>query len=364
MKYDRIYNFSAGPATMPVEVLEEVAAEVLNYRGSGMSVMEMSLRSKVFQQIIDEAEADLRDLMGIPDNYKVLFIQGGATLQFAAIPMNLMVNGVADYIVTGNWSKKAFNEAKKFGKAVCVASSEDRNYSYIPDCSDLPIDEDADYVYICENETIHGTTWQTLPNTKGKVLVSDQSSMFLSRPCNVADYGLIYAGVQKNVGPAGMTVVIIREDLIRKDLPASVPTYMRYDIHAENGSMYNTPNCWCIYVCGKVFKYLKKIGGLSAMEKINEAKAKVIYDFLDSSKMFKGTVDKEVRSLMNIPFVTESKESDAEVVAATKAAGFENLKGHKSVGGLRASVYNAMPIEGAQALVDFLKKYEAEHSGK
>ncbi len=364
MKYDRIYNFSAGPATMPVEVLEEVAAEVLNYRGSGMSVMEMSHRSKVFQQIIDEAEADLRDLMGIPDNYKVLFIQGGATLQFAAIPMNLMVNGVADYIVTGNWSKKAFNEAKKFGKAVCVASSEDRNYSYIPDCSDLPIDEDADYVYICENETIHGTTWQTLPNTKGKVLVSDQSSMFLSRPCNVADYGLIYAGVQKNVGPAGMTVVIIREDLIRKDLPASVPTYMRYDIHAENGSMYNTPNCWCIYVCGKVFKYLKKIGGLSAMEKINEAKAKVIYDFLDSSKMFKGTVDKEVRSLMNIPFVTESKESDAEVVAATKAAGFENLKGHKSVGGLRASVYNAMPIEGAQALVDFLKKYEAEHSGK
>ena len=364
MKYDRIYNFSAGPATMPVEVLEEVAAEMLNYRGSGMCVMEMSHRSKVYQTIIDEAEADLRTLMGIPDNYKVMFIQGGATLQFSMLPMNLMAHGKADYIVTGNWSKKAVPEAQKVGAVNVVASSVDRNFCYVPDVSDLPIDADADYVYICENETIHGTTWQTLPNTKGKVLVSDQSSMFLSRPCNVSDYGLIYAGVQKNVGPAGMTVVIIREDLIRKDLPDNVPTYMRYDIHAENGSMYNTPNCWCIYVCGKVFKYLKKIGGLSAMEKINEAKAKVIYDFLDSSKMFKGTVDKEVRSLMNIPFVTESKESDAEVVAATKAAGFENLKGHKSVGGLRASVYNAMPIEGAQALVDFLKKYEAEHSGK
>ena len=364
MKYDRIYNFSAGPATMPVEVLEEVSSEVLNYKGSGMGVMEMSHRSKVYQQIIDEAEADLRELMGIPDNYKVLFIQGGATLQFAMIPMNLMVNGVADYVVTGAWSKKAFKEAQKFGKAVCVASSEDKNYTYIPDCSDLPIDADADYVYICENETIHGTTWQKLPNTKGKVLVSDQSSMFLSKPCNVADYGVIYAGVQKNVGPAGMTVVIIREDLIRKDLPDTVPTYMRYDIHAENGSMYNTPNTWCIYVCGKVFKYLKKIGGLSAMQKINEEKAKVIYDVLDESKMFKGTVEKEFRSLMNIPFVTESKELDAEVVAATKKAGFENLKGHKSVGGLRASVYNAMPIEGAHALVDFLKKYEAEHCGK
>ena len=364
MKYDRIYNFSAGPATMPVEVLEEVSSEVLNYKGSGMGVMEMSHRSKVYQQIIDEAEADLRELMGIPDNYKVLFIQGGATLQFAMIPMNLMVNGVADYVVTGAWSKKAFKEAQKFGKAVCVASSEDKNYTYIPDCSDLPIDADADYVYICENETIHGTTWQKLPNTKGKVLVSDQSSMFLSKPCNVADYGVIYAGVQKNDGPAGMTVVIIREDLIRKDLPDTVPTYMRYDIHAENGSMYNTPNTWCIYVCGKVFKYLKKIGGLSAMQKINEEKAKVIYDVLDESKMFKGTVEKEFRSLMNIPFVTESKELDAEVVAATKKAGFENLKGHKSVGGLRASVYNAMPIEGAHALVDFLKKYEAEHCGK
>ena len=361
MEYGRIFNFSAGPATMPVEVLEEVAAEVLNYRGSGMGVMEMSHRSKVFQTIIDEAEADLRELMGIPENYKVLFIQGGATLQFAMIPMNLMKNGVADYIVTGAWSKKAYSEAKKYGRVNLLATSEDRNYSYIPDCSDLPVDPEADYVYICENETIHGTTYQTLPNTKGKVLVSDQSSMFLSRPCNVSDYGMIYAGVQKNVGPAGMVVVIIREDLIRTDLDEKIPTYLRYSIHADNGSMYNTQNCWAIYVCGKVFKYLKKIGGLSEMARRNEEKAKILYDFLDESKLFHGTVDKEVRSLMNIPFVTGDKEKDAAVVAATKAAGFENLKGHKSVGGLRASTYNAMPREGVEALVNFLRQYEAEH---
>ncbi len=362
MKYDRVYNFSAGPATMPVEVLEEVAAEVLNYRGSGMSVMEMSHRSKVYQQIIDEAEADLRELMHIPENYKVLFIQGGATLQFSAIPLNLCRNGVFDYIVTGAWSKKAATEAKKYGKVNIIASSEDRNYSYIPDCSDLPIDEDADYVYICENETIHGTTYPVLPNTKGKILVSDQSSMFLSKPCNVSDYGLIYGGVQKNVGPAGLAVVIIREDLIRDDIDPKTPIYLRYDTHANNGSMYNTPNCWAIYVCGKVFKYLLKYGGLEAMAKRNEEKAKVMYDFLDSSKMFHGTVDKKDRSLMNIPFVTGDKEKDAAVVAATKAAGFDNLKGHKSVGGLRASIYNAMPKEGVEALVEFLTKYEAENA--
>ena len=361
MKYDRIYNFSAGPATMPVEVLEEVAAEMLNYKGSGMCVMEMSHRSKVYQTIIDEAEADLRELMNIPNNYKVLFIQGGATLQFAMVPANLMKNGVADYIVTGAWSKKAAEEAKKYGKVNVIASSKDKNFSYVPDVTDLPIDPDADYVYICENETIHGTTYAELPNTKGKTLVSDQSSMFLSKPCNVSDYGMIYAGVQKNVGPAGMVVVIIREDLIRTDLPESVPTYMRYDIHAENGSMYNTPNCWAIYVCGKVFKHLKKIGGLSAMQAINEDKAKVLYDFLDSSKMFKGTVEKRYRSLMNIPFVTGDEALDAKVVAGTKAAGYDNLKGHKSVGGLRASTYNAMPKDGVVALVDFLKKFEAEN---
>ena len=362
MKYDRVYNFSAGPATMPVEVLEEIAAEVLNYRGSGMSVMEMSHRSKVFGQIVEEAEADLRALMQIPDNYKVLFIQGGATLQFSAIPINLCRNGVFDYIVTGAWSKKAATEAKKFGKVNVIASSEDKNYSYIPDCSDLPIDDDADYVYICENETIHGTTYPVLPNTKGKVLVADQSSMFLSKPCNVSDYGLIYGGVQKNVGPAGLAIVIIREDLIRSDIDPKTPIYLRYDTHANAGSMYNTPNCWAIYVCGKVFKYLRKNGGLEAMAKRNEEKAQIMYDFLDQSKLFYGTVEKKDRSLMNIPFITGDKDKDAAVVAATKAAGFDNLKGHKSVGGLRASIYNAMPKEGVEALVEFLKQYEAENA--
>ncbi len=360
MNYGRTYNFSAGPAMMPEAVLEEIRDEMMNYRGSGMCVMEMSHRSKVFQQIVDEAEQDLRDLMHIPDNYKVLFLQGGATLQFAAIPWNLMKNGKAVYIETGAWSKKAIAEAKKYGEVIVAASSKDRNFSYIPDCSDLDIPEDADYVYICENETIHGLTYQKLPNTKGHILVSDQSSMFLSKPCNVADYGLIYAGVQKNVGPAGMSVVIIREDLIREDLDEKMPIYMRYDIQAKNGSMYNTPNCWAIYCCGKVFKYLKSIGGLEEMARRNEDKAKVLYDFLDSSKMFRGTVDKEFRSLMNVPFVTESAELDAEVVKATKAAGYDNLKGHKSVGGLRASIYNAMPKEGVVALVEFLKQFEAE----
>ena len=361
MKYGRVYNFSAGPAMMPVEVLEEVAAEVLNYQGSGMSVMEMSHRSKVFQKIVDEAEADLRELMQIPDNYKVLFIQGGATLQFSMIPMNLMKNSKAVYIETGAWYKKAIAEAKKYGEVIVAASSKDKNYSYIPDCSDLDIPEDADYVYICENETIHGVTWPKLPNTKGHILVSDQSSMFLSRPCNVSDYGMIYGGVQKNIGPAGMAIVIIREDLIREDLK-ELPVYMQYATHADNGSMYNTPNCWCIYVCGKVFKYLLKNGGLTQMQKVNEEKAKVLYDFLDASKYFHGTVEKEFRSLMNVPFVTGDAEKDAAVVAATKAAGFDNLKGHKSVGGLRASIYNAMPIEGVQALVDFLKEYEAKNA--
>lgn len=362
MKYDRVYNFSAGPAMMPEPVLEEIRDEMMNYRGSGMCVMEMSHRSPVFQQIIDEAEADLRDLMGIPDNYKVLFIQGGATLQFAAVPWNLMKNGKAVYVETGAWSTKAIEEARKYGEVIVAASSRDKNFTYVPDCSDLDIPDDADYVYICENETIHGVTWPKLPNTKGRILVSDQSSMFLSKPVNVSDYGLIYAGVQKNVGPAGMVVVIIREDLIREDVDPKMPLYMRYDTHSKNGSMYNTPNCWAIYCCGKVFKYLKSIGGLEEMERRNIEKAKVVYDFLDSSKMFRGTVEPEFRSLMNIPFVTGSAELDAEVVKATKAAGYDNLKGHKSVGGLRASVYNAMPKEGAEALVEFLKKFEAEHA--
>ena len=361
MKYDRVYNFSAGPAMMPEAVLEEIRDEMLNYRGSGMCVMEMSHRSKVFMQIAAEAEQDLRDLMGIPDNYKVLFVQGGGTLQFAMVPMNLMKGGVACYVETGTWSKKAIAEAKKFGEVKVVASSKDKNFTYVPDCSDLDIPDNCDYVYICENETINGIAYDALPNTKGKILVSDQSSMFLSKPCNVSDYGLIWAGVQKNVGPAGMAVVIIREDLIRDDLDPKTPIYMMYKTHADNDSMYNTPNCWAIYCCGKVFKYLLSIGGLEEMERRNIAKAKVIYDFLDSSKLFKGAVVPEDRSLMNIPFVTGDKELDAAVVAASKEAGFDNLKGHKSVGGLRASVYNAMPIEGAQALVEFLTKFEAEH---
>ena len=362
MRYDRVYNFSAGPAMMPESVLEEIAAEVLNYHGSGMSVMEMSHRSPVFQEILSQAEADLRTLMHIPDNYKVLFVQGGGTVQFAMVPMNLMKNGVACYVETGAWSKKAIAEAKKYGEVQVVASSADKNFSYIPDCSDLDIPEDADYVYICENETINGTTWNKLPNTKGHILVSDQSSMFLSRPCNVADYGLIWAGVQKNVGPAGMAVVIIREDLIRDDLDPKTPIYMKYKTHADNDSMYNTPNCWAIYCCGKVFKYLLANGGLEAMAKRNAEKAAILYDFLDQSKFFTGAVRKEDRSYMNVPFVSPSKEQDAEVVAATKAAGFDNLKGHKSVGGLRASIYNAMPKEGVEALVEFLKQYEAQHA--
>ena len=362
MKYDRVYNFSAGPAMMPEPVLEDIAAEVLNYHGSGMSVMEMSHRSRVFQDILAEAETDLRTLMHIPENYKVLFVQGGGTVQFAMVPMNLMKNGVACYVETGAWSKKAINEAKKVGEVKIVASSADKNFSYVPDCSDLDIPDNADYVYICENETINGTTYHTLPNTKDKILVADQSSMFLSRPCDVSKYGLIWAGVQKNVGPAGMAIVIIREDLIRDDVPEFVPTYLRYKTHADADSLYNTPNCWAIYCCGKVFKYLLANGGLEAMAARNAEKAAILYDFLDESKFFTGAVRKEDRSYMNVPFVSPSKEQDAEVVAATKAAGFDNLKGHKSVGGLRASIYNAMPKEGVAALVDFLKKYEAEHA--
>ena len=362
MKYGRTYNFSAGPAMMPEPVLEEIAAEMMNYRGSGMCVMEMSHRSKVFMDIAAEAEADLRKLMGIPENYKVLFVQGGGTVQFAMVAMNLLKNGVACYVETGAWSKKAIAEAKKYGEVKIVASSKDKNFTYIPDCSDLDIPEDADYVYICENETINGTTFFNLPNTKGKILVSDQSSMFLSRPCDVSKYGMIWAGVQKNVGPAGMAVVIIREDLIREDLDPKVPTYLSYKTHADADSMYNTPNCWAIYCCGKVFKYLQSIGGLEVMHQRNVEKAAILYDFLDQSKFFTAPVAKEDRSLMNVPFVSPSKEQDADVVKASVAAGFDNLKGHKSVGGLRASIYNAMPKEGVEALVEFLKKYEAEHA--
>lgn len=361
MKYERSFNFSAGPAMMPEKVLEEIRDEMMNYNGSGMCVMEMSHRSKVFIDIYEQAVADLRKLMNIPDNYKVLFIQGGGTLQFSMVAMNLMKNGKAVYVETGSWAKKAIAEAKKVGEVIIGATSKDDNFSYIPDCSDMDIPEDADYVYICENETINGTTFHKLPNTKGHILVSDQSSMFLSRPCNVSDYGLIWGGVQKNVGPAGMAVVIIREDLIREDIDPNMPIYMMYKTHANADSMYNTPNCWAIYCCGKVFKYLLDLGGLKKMAEINEHKAKILYDFLDSSKMFKTVVRPEDRSVMNVTFRTESDELDKAVVKASEAAGFDNLKGHKSVGGLRASIYNAMPEEGVVALVDFLKKFEAEH---
>ena len=357
----RVYNFSAGPAVLPEEVLQEAADEMLDYRGTGMSVMEMSHRSKAYDTIIKEAEADLRDLMKIPDNYKVLFLQGGASQQFAMIPMNLMKNGVADYIVTGQWAKKAYQEASIYGKANKIASSEDETFSYIPDCSDLPVSEDADYVYICENNTIYGTKFKSLPNTKGKTLVADVSSCFLSEPVDVSKYGVIYGGVQKNIGPAGVVIVIIREDLITEDVFPGTPTMLRYKTHADNGSLYNTPPAYGIYICGKVFKWLKKRGGLEAMKEYNEKKAKILYDFLDESKLFRGTVRKEDRSLMNVPFVTGDADLDTKFVKEAKEAGFENLKGHRSVGGMRASIYNAMPIEGVEKLVEFMRKFEAEN---
>ena len=362
MKYGRTYNFSAGPAMMPEPVLEEIRDEMLNYRGSGMCVMEMSHRSPVFQQIIDEAEQDLRDLMGIPDNYKVLFIQGGATLQFSMIPMNLMKNRKAGYIVTGQWAKKAYQEAQIYGEAVKLASSEDKTFSYIPDCSDLDIPEDLDYVYICENNTIYGTKYKKLPNTKGHTLVADVSSCFLSEPVDVTKYGVIYGGVQKNVGPAGVVIVIIREDLITEDTLPGTPTMLKYKTHADADSLYNTPPCYGIYICGKVFKWLKKMGGLSVMKERNEEKAKILYDFLDQSKLFHGTVVPEDRSLMNVPFVTGNEELDAKFVKEATAAGFVNLKGHRTVGGMRASIYNAMPKEGVEKLVAFMKKFEEENA--
>ena len=357
----RVYNFSAGPAVLPEEVLQSAADEMMDYRGTGMSVMEMSHRSKAYQAIIDQAEADLRDLMGIPENYKVLFLQGGASQQFAMIPMNLMKNGVADYIITGQWAKKAWQEAQMYGKANAVASSADKTFSYIPDCSDLPISPDADYVYICENNTIYGTKFHQLPNTKGKLLVSDVSSCFLSEPVDVSQYGMLYGGVQKNIGPAGVVIAVIREDLITEDVLPGTPTMLRYKTHADNGSMYNTPPAYGIYICGKVFQWLKAQGGLAAMQARNQEKAAILYNFLDNSQMFHGTVVKKDRSLMNVPFVTGDAELDAAFVKAAEGAGFVNLKGHRSVGGMRASIYNAMPIQGVKALVDFMAEFEEEN---
>lgn len=356
-----IFNFSAGPAMLPEEVLQSAADEMLNYKESGMSVMEMSHRSSEFEGIIQTAEADLREILSIPDNYKVLFLQGGASQQFAMIPMNLMKNKVVDHIVTGQWAKKAYEEACIYGEAKVIASSADKTYSYIPDCSDLDISENADYVYICHNNTIYGTTFRELPNTKGKTLVADMSSSILSEPVNVSDYGMIFFGVQKNIGPAGVVIAVIREDLITEDTLPGTPTMLKYKIHADNDSLYNTPPAYGIYICGKVFKWIKDLGGLTVMKERNEKKAKLLYDYLDSSKMFSATVQGPERSLMNVPFVTGDKDLDAKFVKESKAQGFLNLKGHRSVGGMRASIYNAMPYEGVQKLVEFMSKFEADN---
>lgn len=358
----RVYNFSAGPAVLPEEVLREAADEMLDYRGTGMSVMEMSHRSKTYLDIIERAEADLRELIGIPGNYRVLFLQGGASQQFAAVPLNLMKNRVADYLVTGSWAKKAWQEAQIFGDARVIASSADETFSYIPDCSDLEVSEDADYVHICENNTIYGTKFHTLPNTKGKDLVADVSSCYLSEPVDITRYGVMYGGAQKNIGPAGVVISIIREDLIRDDVLEGTPTMLKWKTQADAGSLYNTPPAYGIYICGKVFEWLKRQGGLEAMKQRNVEKAAVLYDYLDQSVLFRGTVRKDDRSLMNVPFVTGDTDLDIAFVAEAKAAGLENLKGHRSVGGMRASIYNAMPKDGVEALVQFMDRFERAHA--
>ncbi len=358
----RVYNFSAGPSMLPEEVLKTAAAEMLEYGESGQSVMEMSHRSKEYQAIIDTAEADLREIMNIPDNYEVLFLQGGASTQFAMVPMNLMTkNGKADYIITGQWANKAYKEAARYGAARKVASSKDKTFSYIPKTTAADFDPEADYVHICMNNTIYGTKYNQLPETGDVPLVADISSCILSEPVDVSKFGMLYAGAQKNVAPAGVTIVIIRKDLIGNAMDIT-PTMLKYDTHSENGSMFNTPPCYTIYIAGLTFKWIKKMGGLEAMKEYNEKKAKILYDFLDNSKLFKGTVVPEDRSLMNVPFVTGSDELDAKFVAESKAAGFVNLKGHRSVGGMRASIYNAMPIEGVEKLVEFMKKFEEENA--
>ncbi|RRD96489.1 3-phosphoserine/phosphohydroxythreonine transaminase [Clostridiales bacterium COT073_COT-073] len=358
----RVYNFSAGPAMLPEEVLKQAAEEMLDYRGSGMSVMEMSHRSKVYESILEKAKADLRKLLNMPEDYEILFLQGGAHTQFAMIPLNLMKNQEADYIVTGQWAKRAAAEAKKYGKVNIVADSSDKTFSYIPDCTDLPISERADYVYICENNTIYGTKFHSLPNTKGKILVSDVSSCFLSEPMDVTRYGIIYGGVQKNIGPAGVTLVIIRKDLIPEKVADFVPTMLQYKIHAENNSLYNTPPAYGIYICGLVFEWILRQGGLTEMQRRNQDKARLLYDFLDQSKLFYGTVRKEDRSLMNVPFVTGDPELDALFIKEATAFGLLNLKGHRSVGGMRASIYNAMPLAGVEELVRFMTDFERKYA--
>ena len=357
----RVYNFSAGPSMLPEEVLKKAAAEMLDYEGSGQSVMEMSHRSKVYDSIIKGAESLLRELMNIPDNYKVLFLQGGASTQFAAIPLNFMNgSGKADFIITGQWAKKAFSEAKKYGDAKAVASSEDEVYTYIPKTKREDFRSDADYVYICMNNTIYGTVYKELPDTGDIPLIADISSCFLSEPLDVSKFAMVYGGAQKNVAPAGLTIAIIREDLLGKARDIT-PTMLNYQIHADNDSLYNTPPCYTIYICKLVLEWIKNLGGLEKMKELNEAKAKMLYDFLDNSKLFKGTVKKEDRSLMNVPFVTGNEELDAKFVKEATAAGLVNLKGHRTVGGMRASIYNAMPIDGVKALVEFMEKFEKEN---
>ena len=355
----RVYNFSAGPSMLPESVLKTAAAEMLDYNGSGQSVMEMSHRSKVYEEIIKACEASLREVMNIPDNYKVLFLQGGASSQFAMVPLNLMnKNNKADFVVTGQWAKKAYAEAARYGKANVVASSADKTFSYIPKLDPATFDPEADYFHICLNNTIYGTKYHELPDTGSVPLVADISSCALSEPIDVSKFGLLYAGAQKNMGPAGLTVVIIREDLIGSAMDIT-PTMFNYQPHADNGSMFNTPPTYAIYICKLVLDWIKnEIGGLEKMKEINEKKAALLYDFLDSSRLFKGTVEKDSRSLMNIPFVTGDEELDKKFVAEATAAGFVNLKGHRSVGGMRASIYNAMPVEGVEKLVAFMKAFE------
>lgn len=357
----RVYNFSAGPAALPEEVLQRAADEMLEYGDSGQSVMEMSHRSKEYQAIIDSAESLLREIMSIPDNYKVLFLQGGASSQFAMIPLNLMTTGKADFIVTGQWANKAYQEASRYGDCKIVASSKDKTFSYIPEIDNSEFRPDASYVHICQNNTIYGTRFSDIPETGNVPLISDMSSCILSEPVDVSKYAMIYAGAQKNMGPAGLTVVIIREDLIG-NARETTPTMFNYQIHADNGSMYNTPPTYGIYILKLVLEWLKNKGGLSAMKEYNEKKAAVLYDFLDSSALFNATVQGKDRSLMNVPFVTGNEELDAKFVSEAKKAGFINLKGHRSVGGMRASIYNAMSMEGVEKLVEFMKKFEAENA--
>jgi len=356
-----IYNFSAGPAVLPQDVLKKAQAEMLDYQGSGMSVMEMSHRSKWFDDIINDATRDLKELLNVPDNYKILFLQGGGHTQFSMVPLNLMKNGKAEYVLTGEWSERAYKEAQKYGEVYVLASSADVKYSYIPEVDESKIHEDSDYVYICENNTIYGTVYHETPKTAGKVLISDMSSCILSEPVDVSKYGLIFAGAQKNIGPAGTVIVIIREDLLRDDIPSYTPTMLNYKIHADKNSLYNTPPTYGIYICGLVFKWLKDLGGLEKMEAINLKKAAVLYDFIDSSDYYIGNVKKEDRSIMNVTFHLKDRNLEDVFVKESTAAGLLNLKGHRSVGGLRASIYNAMSLEGVLALVEFMKEFEERH---